>query len=275
MLKKGVDIFRHMAAALLSCSDLYVVAFLLIAGIFAMDWPIWYKEPVEQIRAYMIVPWGAGLGMLAIVRRSEEKKKLRMDFLILTALLLWIIVPFGLRFGFTFNNVNSWHNAFVAFFGIYMMTAVQDRKTRERGLSVACACVLLISLVWGGLLLLCSAMATSIDLGAGGYGFGVQFTEHGCLCSGMHYNITAMIAVFCCLVNISGFSRSKYKLIKALYAVGSAMMALVTVLTQSRTGRYALLIALALGAFSWCFTMLKERKYLVRLNSVLMAGLSA
>lgn len=269
LCEKGMNAIRRMLAGLLSCPGVFIVGFLVVSGVLAMDWPIWYSEPLAQIRAYMLVPWGAGLGMLCIVRRSERKEKFRLDFFVLTMLLLWIVVPFGWRFGFTFNNVNSWHNAFVAFVGIYMMTAMQDRRARAQNLDAACVGVLLVSLVWGGLLLLCAGTATSIDLGAGGYGFGVQFQEYGCLCGGMHYNTTAMIAVCCSFMNMCGFARSKFKVIKAIYALGMAMMIAVVVLTQSRTGRYALLAAMAFGVFSWCFQVLKEQKRVLRIGASL------
>lgn len=273
MTDRFVSMIRRWAVGILSCTGMVVVMQFLFSGILVMDWPIWYQEPLELIRRYMIVPWSSALGLLCLYERNRLREKTSVRYILLMLLLLWIIVPFGMRFGFTFNNVTSWSNAFIAFVSVYIMTNWHDLATRERDLNVACLCMLVISLAWGGLLLLCAATVQAIELGAGGYVFGISIQKQGCLTSGMHYNNTGMLAVCLYFMNLAGSARSKTKLCKALYGLAAGMMVVVTVLTQSRTARYSLLIASAIMAFGWLFGCLNRKPFLLR--GAAAAGLAA
>ena len=264
---------RRGVVSLLSCAGIVVAMQLLFSGVLVMDWPIWYQDPLELVRRYLVVPWSFTLGVLCLYERNQRQEKTNIRYVLLTLLLLWIIVPFCVRFGFTFNNVTSWSNAFIAFVSVYIMTNWHDLETRERDLNVVCLCMLLISLVWGGLLLLCAATAQAIEIGAGGYVFGVSIQKQGCLTSGMHYNNTGMLAVCLYYMNLAGSARCKKKLCKAMFGIAAAMMVVVTVLTQSRTARYSLLIATAIMAFGWLFGYLHKKSLLMR--SVASAGLAA
>ncbi len=65
----------------------------------------------------------------------------------------------------------------------------------------------------------------------------------------MHYNTTGMIALSLCMMSLPACNCAKKPLLKAVCVVPAATTAAVIVLTQSRTSRYALLIALAFGTF--------------------------
>ena len=264
---------RRCVIGLFSCTGIFAAMQLLFSGVLVMDWPIWYQEPLELIRRYLMVPWGFALGMLCMYERSRADAKTHARYILLALLLLWIIVPFGVRFGFTFNNVTSWSNAFIAFMGVYVMTNWQEHEKRERSLDAANLSLLVVSMIWGGLLLLCAATAQAIELGANGYVFGVEIRERGCLTSGMHYNNTGMLAVCLFFVNLCGMARSRMKPMKAAYGLAAVMMAVVTVLTQSRTARYSLLIASAVMSFGWLFSLLREKRMPVRCMAA--AGLAA
>ena len=273
MTDRLVSLVRRGAVSLFSCAGIVVAMQLLFSGILVMDWPIWYQEPLELVRRYLIVPWSFSLGVLCLYERNQRQEKTNTRYVLLVLLLLWIIVPFCVRFGFTFNNVTSWSNAFIAFVSVYMTVNWHDRETRERDLHVANLCMLVISLIWGGLLLLCAATAQAIELGADGYVFGVSVQKQGCLTSGMHYNITGMISVCLCFMNLAGITRSRKKPLQFLFGAAAAMMAVVTVLTQSRTARYSLLIAFAVMASGWLFGRMQKKPIL--LKSATAAGLAA
>ena len=102
------------------------------------------------------------------------------------------------------------------------------------------------AVIWSGCLLYYAATAGCLDVGAGGSVFGVQ---DGYLWAGVHYNSTGMIALCLCMMSLLACSCAKNPLLKAVCVIPTAMSAVVVVLTQSRTSRYALLLALAIGAF--------------------------
>lgn len=102
------------------------------------------------------------------------------------------------------------------------------------------------AIIWSGCLLYYAATAGCLDVGAGGSVFGVQ---DGYLWAGVHYNSTGMIALCLCMMSLLACSCTKNPLLKAVCVIPAAMSAVVVVLTQSRTSRYALLLALAIGAF--------------------------
>lgn len=102
------------------------------------------------------------------------------------------------------------------------------------------------AIIWSGCLLYYAATAGCLDVGAGGSVFGVQ---DGYLWAGVHYNSTGMIALCLCMMSLLACSCAKNPLLKAVCVIPAAMSAAVVVLTQSRTSRYALLLALAIGAF--------------------------
>lgn len=104
----------------------------------------------------------------------------------------------------------------------------------------------IFAVIWSGCLLYYAATAGCLDVGAGGSVFGVQ---DGYLWAGMHYNSTGMIALCLCMMSLLACSCTKNPLLKAVCVIPAAMSAAVVVLTQSRTSRYALLLALAIGAF--------------------------
>ena len=69
---------------------------------------VWYREQIDLINQYVVFPWGMALCLLRLERRKAAAWPApRRDVQVLFVLLLWIIAPFMLRFGVTFNNMGA------------------------------------------------------------------------------------------------------------------------------------------------------------------------
>lgn len=258
-MKKAVVSVRRALLAAAGNASLFLFTAFLVIGVLPMEPLKWYGEVFALLERYVVVPWGMALCLLRLERRAGmQDDALRADAAVLGALLAWIVVPFALRFGVTFNNIGSWCNHAIVFFGVYLL--ITEKTAQERGhlLNQAGLLFALLALVWGGALLYCAAAARSygadpdLVLSTGGtHGFGFGVYERANLCAGIHYNSTGMIALCCAMLSLCGASGSGKKPVKLLSALAFVMMALVVVLTQSRTARYALIVALALGAYGW------------------------
>lgn len=236
---------RALLAAAGNVSLFLTVAFF-VTGLLVLGPSYWWREQVDLFERYVLIPWGLALCLLRLERRERTPRPgVQWDIVVLLLLLGWIIVPFALRFGGTFNNYGSWHTHTVLFFAVWAMTTEETAARRERLFDFAALLFALASLALGGALLYCVAAVRK---------FGdVQFAFGVCdgiyLCANGHYNSTGMMTVCCTLMSLAGVSRLRGRPLRLLCAVSAAMMAAATVLTQSRTARYALILALAAMAF--------------------------
>ncbi|MDO5300326.1 MAG: O-antigen ligase family protein [Clostridia bacterium] len=247
-MKKLSGVVRRILLDIAGNESLFLFAAFISAGVLSMGPLAWYREATDAFANYVVVPWGMALCLLRLERRARSgDAPVRTDVVALFVLLMWVIVPFALRFGLTFNNVTSWHGSVVVYFGIYAMVTEETPERRERLFDLACALFGALSLVMGGALLYCAATAQAFGVGLGDYGFGLCDGIY--LCNGLHYNITGMIAVCCAMMSLAGCGRSRHVIGRLAYALAACVMMAVIVLTQSRTARYALILALAAGCY--------------------------
>lgn len=271
MWNKGMAWLRKAALSVIENECLFMFANFLVIGVLTMGPLRWHQEAVNMVDRYILIPWGVALCALRLKRNSERiDMPRRLDLDILFILALWVVVPFGLRFGLTFNNVGSWHGFIVAYFGIYAMTSEEPAKRRDQLLDLATGLFGLLSLVLGAAALYCALHAAEFGKGVSEFTFGVA--KDGMLRIGQHHNTTGMIAMLCALMCLTGMSRSRHLAMKLGYVLGACLMAILAVLSQSRTSRYSLLAALALAAYGALACGGWHKKALVRHGAGLLAG---
>ena len=248
-MERAIHSLRRAVLAVVQNEALFLfVAFIGVAALGNDFFAARYSEEVELFYSYVVNPWGMVMVALRLNRRAQnpERKRMHADIGVLALLALWIVVPFAIRFGFVFNNVTSWYNYLVAYFGIYAMTSEEAPASRQKLLRLAGMLFTGFSLLAGGLLVYCALTGQVFGADLSGCPIGV---ENGFLYGGVHYNTTGMIALCCTLMCLTAFCCEEKKMVKLLSLAAAMLMAGVVVLTQSRTARYSLLIALAAGAY--------------------------
>ena len=272
MWNKGMAWLRKAALSVISNECLFMFSNFLVIGVLTMGPLGWHQVAVDMFDRYVLIPWGVALCALRLERNSRRMDApVRYDLRILLILALWVIVPFGLRFGLTFNNISSWHGFIVAYFGIYAMTSEEPAKKRDQLLDMATVLFGLLSLVLGVAALYCAVHAVEFGKGIGEFSFGAA--KDGMLRIGQHHNSTGMIAMLCALMCMTGLNRSRRMAVKLVYALGAVLMAVLVVLSQSRTSRYSLLAALALAAYGAIACGSWQGKALVRHGAGLLVAL--
>ncbi len=271
-MKKAENGVRRALLQIAGNESLFLFVAFLVVGVLPSDVFRWYQDQVALLERYVVVPWGMALCLLRLQRRNAlENAETRPDLYALGLLLAWVVVPFGIRFGLTFNNVSNWIGHAVVFFAVYAMTTEEIAARREQLFDQACLLFGLLSLVFGGLLVYCAAAVATIDsdfifhygtYAGEGYGFGIFRGQH--LCSGVHYNITGMLSVCCLMICLAGVRRSRRLPMRLLYLVAAVLMTIVVVLTQSRTARYALMLALAAGTYGYLAANLRFSRAALR-----------
>lgn len=209
----------------------------------------WYEEQINALNRFVILPWGGALALLRLERAHANGTKLRADMGFLALLFAWIVIPFGIRFGLTAMNVNDWFHFMVAFFGVYALITEESSQRRGMLMDVAGALFAVISFVMAGMLLYCAYTAQTFGLEFTDMGFGLYVQDTYYLSAGVYYNSTGMFAVCCTLMCLLGAARRRSGLGKFAHLIPAAMMAAVVVLTQSRTARYSMLAAWAVGCY--------------------------
>lgn len=269
LLARGQSLIRDIMLAVFGNEALFLIVAFLYATLADNAIAAWYREPVNLLYGYIVIPWGAALCLLRLQRRASSLEPARADVVTLFVLYLWILVPFAIRFGFTGKNATAWHGYAVMFFGIY--ASISERKQREREMLMATMSVLsaVFAYVFCGVLLFCAWSGTVYAAGLGTFGFGVV---NGWLCSGVHYNITGMIAISLCMMCVMGVGYYRNILLKLFCLIPAVMSMAVIVLSQSRTSRYALLAVLAAAAFDGVRRALCRRNAAAGLLAAVLAG---
>lgn len=269
LLARGQSLIRDIMLAVFGNEALFLIVAFLYATLADNAIAAWYREPVNLLYGYIVIPWGAALCLLRLQRRAASLEPARADVVTLFVLYLWILVPFAIRFGFTGKNATAWHGYAVMFFGIY--ASISERKQREREMLMATMSVLsaVFAYVFCGVLLFCAWSGTAYAVGLGTFGFGVV---NGWLCSGVHYNITGMIAISLCMMCVMGVGYYRNILLKLFCLIPAVMSMAVIVLSQSRTSRYALLAVLAAAAFDGVRRVLCRRNAAAGLLAAVLAG---
>ena len=269
LLARGQSLIRDIMLAVFGNEALFLIVAFLYAMIADNAIAAWYREPVNLLYGYIVIPWGAALCLLRLQRRAASLEPARADVVTLFVLYLWILVPFAIRFGFTGKNATAWHGYAVMFFGIY--ASISERKQREREMLMAVMSVLsaVFAYVFCGALLFCAWSGTIYAADLGPFGFGVV---NGWLCSGVHYNITGMIVISLCMMCVMGMGYYRNILLKLFCLIPAVMSMAVIVLSQSRTSRYALLAVLAAAAFDGVRRALCRRNAAAGLLAAVLAG---
>ena len=269
LLARGQSLIRDILLAVFGNEALFLIVTFLYATLGDSAIVAWYREPMSLLYGYIVIPWGAALCLLRLQRRASSLEPARADVVTLFVLYLWILVPFAIRFGFTGKNVTAWYGYAVMFFGIY--ASISERKQREREMLMATMSVLsaVFAYVFCGVLLFCAWSGTVYAAGLGTFGFGVV---NGWLCSGVHYNITGMIAISLCMMCVMGVGYYRNILLKLFCLIPAVMSMAVIVLSQSRTSRYALLAVLAAAAFDGVRRALCRRNAAAGLLAAVLAG---
>ena len=128
-------------------------------------------------------------------------------------LVLWIIVPFGIRFGLTANNVSAWYGYLVMYLGVYATITELPSAARRRMLRGISALFVLLALCMGIVLLYCAYTGTVLGADVGGMVIGVQ---DGILYGGVHYNITGMVALGCMMLSLVSMNVERNPLFKVV-----------------------------------------------------------
>lgn len=247
---------------------LYLFMAFVFAAVFNASMFKWHRERINVVNSYVIVPWGGALCLLRFARADVRTLKSR-DTGLLTLMFAWVVVPFLLRFGFTFNNVSNWYGQAVAFFAVYALNREEDAQARSRMLGGLCAAFAVLGFVWGGGLLYCAATVQGLWQEMGGDVFGVQY---GTLCAGYDYNTTGMNATCMAMMCVVGASRARRWPVKLLHAVPAAMLIAVVCLTQSRTSRYAVLLGLSAAVYAGVQARVNHPRAVVRHGAALLCA---
>lgn len=233
-----------------SNAGLYAFMAFLYAGVLSMGLLSYYHlEPVEMIGRYVIVPWGMALCLLRLYKAAQNGKQASAEILPLALLLLWQIVPFALRFGLSARNMGCWGWYAAVYFGVYALTSEESKARREAMLDTLCGATVLFSLAYAGLALYAAYTVQAFwEIPGSVYGFGI--CDGMFLRCGVHYNISGMVAVCGSMICLCAAERFRKMPLRVAAALASVLMMAVVVLTQSRTARYVLIGALAVGAYA-------------------------
>ena len=276
MVNKAACAVRRTLLWLIGNEALFLFfAFLFTSSsVLRMDPLLWYQDSITTFATYFILPWGMALSLLRLERSVRvNQSKARADIAVLFVLLAWLIVPFAIRFGFRLANIYCWANHIVVFFGVYALVTDADKRHLQSVIDLTSALFAALSFVLGVMALYC--VLTVHNLGeepvstlANGYVFGLVGDDFFTI--GLHYNDTGMFAVCCALLSLVGFFRRRNPIARLMHLIPSLMMMLIVVLCQSRTSRYALLGALAVGCYGMAADRLPIRRGVAR-HAVAMA----
>lgn len=242
-MMRTIQALKRCALKLIGSEALFIFAWFILTLMRSMDPFFWEPTQIDVLVQYIMLPWGVSLAVMYLQRQTRPQAAR----VLLLLLLGWIVVPFALRFGVTQKNVSSWMSAAVLFFGVYASISGRSAQERERVFSWLTRLFALAGWVLGAALLFCAAAAKGYYSEFGQYAFGVF--EGKQLSAGCHYNVTAMACLCIMMLSLAGLCRARHAAARLYYAPPAVMMALVIVLTQSRTSRYAMLFALALSAW--------------------------
>ena len=247
---------RDALLAFFGNEGLFLLMAFISAAVLGNDALGWYREQTGAVYSFIVVPWGAALCLRRLQLRAGSVRQTGADVTALFVLYVWLVVPFAIRFGATFNNMSAWYGYGVMYFGVYASVSEQRGEGRARKMALTAGLFALLAVIWSGVLLYCAATGTQYGVDFGQTVFGVS---EGYLYAGLHYNTTAMIALSLCGMCWVASACTPIKAVRWLYVIPAVMNMAVIVLTQSRTSRYALLLALAFGAFDIVRRALKKR----------------
>ena len=224
---RAIALMRQGLLFLVSDQGLYLFTAFLFGTVFNSRIFQWYSEIVNVLSSYAVIPWGVALCVLRL-RRADVRDLRSADTGLLTLLLLWLVVPFFIRYGATFNNVTSWNSHCVLFFAVYALTREDAPGRRAAMLDRVCALFAVLSVVAGAALLYAAWTLRTFGPGTRDWTFGIFDSS---LCAGYDRNSLGMNATCCLMMCIVGVCRRKSLVGKLAHAVPAVMMLVVVVLT--------------------------------------------
>lgn len=262
-MEKCLNGVRRALLAVSANEGLFLFAAFFNTAVLGMDIFAFHREQTTAFYTYVMVPWGMALCLHRLWRRAQMRPAGDMggEIWILSWLFAWVVAPFAIRFGLTFNNVTAWYGYAVVYFAIYAAVSQAEPAVRRDRLKQVSFLFVALSYLLGGALLYCVVTVQNFGAELGGAVFGVS---DGVLWGGVNCNITAMVAMCCAILCLAAVSCARHGAGKAFCAAPAVMMMAVVVLTQCRTARYSLLLALSAGCFSLVFEALCGRKRLLR-----------
>ncbi len=264
---------REILYAVVSNEGLFLFVSFMLYGFGRMQTLDLYDYARQMLNLYVVVPWGMVLIALRLARVRESKMPARADIKSLFLLLVWITVPFIFRFGFKEIQVQTAFRYAVIFFGLYASLA--ERERIDRIMDWASALFAAASFVIAGALLYCALTVKVYGTHLAVPGFGViQYGRLVRLNVSLNPNTTAMLEGCCVLMCLLGAARRKHLWAKAAHLIPAGMMAVVLALTQSRTARYALIGALAVGTYGVLARGLCIRKPVLRQTAAVAAAVA-
>lgn len=251
-------LLRKCLLAMVASEGLYLALMMLFIGVLSTDVFMTSGHLIGPMKDYVMTPWS---GALLGIYLAREKRNSGWDIWAITLLMLWLIVPFVIRFGAEYFTMSTAFNYALCFYVLYASVRQSDAQRRARQLDVACAGFCLLSIALGGALLYCAWTGKVFYSYWDTQYFGVV---NGQIQHATHYNCTAMLAIVCTMMCLTGLCRSSKKPYAVIYLLGTVIMVLVVVLTQSRTARYALLGTFAVGAWNAAAAYLPVKKWWLR-----------
>lgn len=248
---------RRCLLAVISSEGLFLAIMFLFNGVFSTDLFMAVRYLLAPLEQYVLRPWAGAMLALFLVGRKNGC----LELWPLALVALWLLATFAFRFGTEVSTMEPWLNYTICFFVLYGSVRQADTAHRERQMDIACFGIALISLAVGGALLYCAWTGRTFFSYSDTVYFGVV---KGQLQHATHYNTTGMFALSCVMFCVLGLSRSKSVPAVLYYLAAAAVMALVVVLTQSRTARYAMLAAFAVGVWSELGDRLRIRRTALR-----------
>ena len=248
---------RRCLLAVISSEGLFLAIMFLFNGVFSTDLFMAVRYLLAPLEQYVLRPWAGAMLALFLVGRKNGC----LELWPLALVALWLLATFAFRFGTEVSTMEPWLNYTICFFVLYGSVRQADTAHRERQMDIACFGIALISLAVGGALLYCAWTGRTFFSYSDTVYFGVV---KGQLQHATHYNTTGMFALSCVMFCVLGLSRSKSVPSALYYLAAAAIMALVVVLTQSRTARYAMLAAFAVGVWSELGDRLRIRRTALR-----------
>ena len=235
---------RRCLLAAISSEGLFLAIMFLFNGVFNTDLFMAVRYLLAPLEQYVLRPWAGAMLALFLVGKKNGRC---LDTWPLVLVSLWLLLTFAFRFGTEVSTMEPWLNYTICFFVLYGSVRQAGTAHRERQMDIACFGIALISLAVGIALLYCAWTGRTFFSYSDTVYFGVV---KGQLQHATHYNTTGMFALSCVMFCVLGLSRSKSVPSALYYLAAAAVMALVVVLTQSRTARYAMLAAFAVGVWS-------------------------
>ena len=174
MFNQAARFVRSLLYKLAANESLFLVGAFLLCSVGRMGPLSWNTRELSLLNQYVMIPWGAALVLLRLVRAKERKLPLHADVLMVLLLLAWVTLPFFWRFGFTELQVRVGFQWLVVFVALYASVSEREPKERECLMDWAAALFALAALVFGAVMLYMAATRQAFRLEKHHFAFGLH-----------------------------------------------------------------------------------------------------